>query len=33
VLLDGDNNRFPDGWFPLERVNWRVAGILYTNGR
>jgi len=33
VLLDGDNSKHQDGWFPIERVNWRVAGILYTNGR
>jgi hypothetical protein len=33
VLMDGDNSPWSDGWFPLDRVGWRVAGILYTNGR
>jgi signal peptidase I len=32
VWLEGDNNHFPDGWYSVDHINWRVAGILYTNG-
>lgn len=30
VLFSGDNNRGSDGWIRPERIQWRVAGILYT---
>jgi hypothetical protein len=29
VYLDGDNNKYPDGWFPFSLIKYRVAGILY----
>jgi len=32
ALFTGDNNRGtqPDGWIASSRIQWRVAGILYT---
>ena len=29
-FMSGINNDRPDGWFPPEAAEWRVAGILYS---
>lgn len=28
--VSGDNNQWPDGWFKLSAIKYRVAGVLYT---
>lgn len=30
VILSGDANHTSDGWVRIDRLKWRVAGILYT---
>jgi hypothetical protein len=30
VYMSGDNNMYPDGWFPLSAIKYRLAGQIYT---
>jgi hypothetical protein len=32
VYLDGKNNKWPDGWYPLSQAKWRVVGVIYSRG-